>query len=120
MEDELGDKPYFGGEDFGYVDVALVPFTSWFYTVETCGKLSIEKECPKLMAWAKRCMEKESVATPLPHPHQIYAFAMQYKQSHGLEYIDVAADQMHELMGKHILSLGIIMHEIKVICNINL
>ncbi|KAL5170565.1 putative glutathione S-transferase parA [Glycine soja] len=85
LEYELGDKPYFGGEDFGYVDVALVPFTSWFYTVETCGKLSIEKECPKLMAWAKRCMEKESVATSLPHPHQIYAFAMQYKQRHGLE-----------------------------------
>ncbi|KAL2333084.1 hypothetical protein Fmac_014297 [Flemingia macrophylla] len=79
LENELGDKSYFGGEDFGYVDVALVPFTSWFYTVETFGKLSIEEECPKLVAWAKRCKRKESVAMSLPHPHHIYAFALQYR-----------------------------------------
>ncbi|XP_027932028.1 probable glutathione S-transferase parA [Vigna unguiculata] len=85
LEDELGDKAYFGGEEFGYVDVALVPFTTWFYTVETFGKLSIEEECPKLVAWAKRCMQKESVATSLPHPHQIYDFALQYKHRHGLQ-----------------------------------
>ncbi|KAK7387305.1 hypothetical protein VNO78_28011 [Psophocarpus tetragonolobus] len=85
LEDELGDKPYFGGEEFGYVDVALVPFTSWFYTVETNGKLSIEEECPKIVDWVKRCMLKESVAKSLPHPRQIYAFALQYKQRHGLE-----------------------------------
>ncbi|KAK7302097.1 hypothetical protein RJT34_12976 [Clitoria ternatea] len=84
LENELGEKPYFGGEEFGYVDVALVPFTSWFYTVETCGKLKIEEECPKFMAWAKRCLEKESVATSLPHSYKIYQFAQQYKHSHGL------------------------------------
>lgn len=85
LEGELGDKSYFGGEEFGYADVALVPFTSWFYTYETCGKLSIEEECPKLVAWVKRCMEKESVAKALPHPHKIYEFALQYKQRNGLD-----------------------------------
>ncbi|KAI5408323.1 probable glutathione S-transferase parA [Lathyrus oleraceus] len=75
LEDELGEKPYFGGDDFGYVDVALIPFTSWFYTYETYGKLSMEEECPKLVAWAKRCMEKESVAKSLPHPHKVCGFA---------------------------------------------
>ncbi|XP_004500374.1 probable glutathione S-transferase parA [Cicer arietinum] len=85
LEQELGDKPYFGGEEFGYVDVALIPFTSWFYTYEIYGKLNIEEECPKLVTWAKRCMEKESVAKSLPHPHKIYGFAKQYKQRHGLE-----------------------------------
>ncbi|XP_058762947.1 probable glutathione S-transferase parA [Vicia villosa] len=85
LEGELREKPYFGGDEFGYVDVALIPFTSWFYTYETYGKLSIEEECPKLVAWAKRCMEKESVANSLPHPHKIYDFAMEYKHSHGLD-----------------------------------
>lgn len=85
LEDELGDKAYFGGEEFGYVDVALVPFTSWFYTVETFGKLSIEDECPKLVAWAKRCMQKETVASSLPHHQQIYAFALQYIHRHGIQ-----------------------------------
>ena len=37
LEGELGDKPYFGGEEFGYVDVALIPFYSWFHAYETCG-----------------------------------------------------------------------------------
>ncbi|OIV95663.1 hypothetical protein TanjilG_01457 [Lupinus angustifolius] len=85
LEEVLGDNPYFGGENFGYFDVALVPFTSWFYTYETFGNLSIEAECPKLVAWAKRCIEKESVAKSLPHPHKIYEFALEYKQRHGFE-----------------------------------
>ena len=85
MEGELGDKPYFGGEVFGYVDVALVPFYSWFYAYETCGKFSIEAECPKLIAWAKRCMEKESVAKSLPDQHKVYEFVLQLKKVQGLE-----------------------------------
>ncbi|GMN60523.1 hypothetical protein TIFTF001_029619 [Ficus carica] len=53
FEAELGDKPYFGGETFGYVDVALVAFYSWFYTYETFGNFSIEAECPMLIAWGR-------------------------------------------------------------------
>lgn len=85
LEGELGEKAYFGGEKLGYVDVALVPFTSWFYTYETFGDINIEAECPKLVAWAKRCMESQSVAKSLPHPHNIYEFAIQYKKRNGLE-----------------------------------
>lgn len=54
----LGDGTYFGGDDnLGFVDVALVPYTSWFYSYETSANFSIEAECPKLVAWAKRCMQ---------------------------------------------------------------
>ncbi|GAV90115.1 GST_C domain-containing protein/GST_N_3 domain-containing protein, partial [Cephalotus follicularis] len=74
LEEELGDKPYFGGETFGYVDLALIPFYSLFYTYETMANLSIEAECPKLIAWAKRCMQKESVAKSLPDQKKIYGF----------------------------------------------
>ncbi|KAK9078133.1 hypothetical protein SSX86_002190 [Deinandra increscens subsp. villosa] len=28
LQGELGDKPYFGGESFGYLDVSLIPFYS--------------------------------------------------------------------------------------------
>ncbi|PWA69936.1 Glutathione S-transferase/chloride channel, C-terminal [Artemisia annua] len=77
LEGELGNKPYFGGENFGFVDVALVPFTCWFYTYETRGNFSIEAECPKLVSWAKRCVaEKQSAAKALPHPHTIYKYAL--------------------------------------------
>ncbi|XVE92085.1 hypothetical protein REPUB_Repub01dG0067000 [Reevesia pubescens] len=86
IEAELGDKDYFGGESLGYLDVALVPFTSWFYTYETCGNFSIEAGCPKLIAWAKRCKENnESVSKALPDPLQIYGFTMQRKKRLGLQ-----------------------------------
>ncbi|KAL7218467.1 hypothetical protein ACSBR2_011683 [Camellia fascicularis] len=77
LEGELGDKPYFGGEVFGFVDIALVTFYSWFYAYETLGNFSLEQECPKLISWAKRCIEKnESVSKSLPHQHKIYDFVL--------------------------------------------
>ncbi|XP_077242218.1 putative glutathione S-transferase [Tasmannia lanceolata] len=65
LEEELGEKPYFGGESFGLVDVAFLPFTCWFYSYETCGNFGVEKECPKIIAWVERCKEKESVSKSL-------------------------------------------------------
>jgi len=86
LEGALGDKPYFGGETFGYVDISLIPFYSWFYAWETCAKFSIEAECPKLVAWAKRCIEKkESVAKTLPDPHKVYEFVLSLKKAFGLD-----------------------------------
>ncbi|XVF41529.1 hypothetical protein PTKIN_Ptkin01aG0286600 [Pterospermum kingtungense] len=80
LEGELGDKLYFGGESMGYVDVALVPYTSWFYTYETCGNFSIEEGCPKLITWAKRCKENESVSKALIGPLEVYSFVLQLKK----------------------------------------
>jgi glutathione S-transferase len=83
LEGELGDKPYFGGETFGFVDIALITFYCWFYVFETSGKLSMEAECPKIIAWAKRCMHKESVAKTLPDQNKIYKLFLEW--SSGLE-----------------------------------
>ncbi|GMY33517.1 probable glutathione S-transferase [Fagus crenata] len=79
LEGELGDKPYFGGETFGYVDLAFVTFYSWFYVVETFGEFSIEAECPKIIAWAKRCLQKETVAKTLPDQKKVYEFIRQMR-----------------------------------------
>lgn len=85
LEEELKDGPFFEGDKFGYIDVALVPITSWFYALEICGNFSIEVHCPKIIAWAKRCQDRESVAKSLPHPHKIYDFVLELKKSLGLE-----------------------------------
>jgi glutathione S-transferase len=85
LEGQLGDKPYFGGEKFGFLDIALIPFYSWFYTYETLGNFKIEPECPKLIAWAKRCMEKESVNKNLPDEKNIYEYVVGLRKKFGVE-----------------------------------
>ncbi|KAI3857079.1 hypothetical protein MKW92_036625 [Papaver armeniacum] len=84
LEGELGEKPYFGGDKIGFVDVALVPFYTWFYTYEKCGKFSIEEECPKIVSWAKKCLEIESVSQSLSDSGKVYEFVSSYQKKLGI------------------------------------
>lgn len=81
LEETLGDKPFYGGETFGFADVGLIPFYSWFYTFETYGNFKMEAECPKLMVWAKRCMERETVSKTLPDEKKVYAYIVEIKKA---------------------------------------
>ncbi|XP_077242217.1 putative glutathione S-transferase parA [Tasmannia lanceolata] len=86
FEEELKEKSYFGGDALGIVDVFLLSFAGcWFYTYEKFGNFSIEDECPKIMSWVKRCMEKESVSKSLPEPQKIYEFVGVFKKANGME-----------------------------------
>ncbi|KAG6638607.1 hypothetical protein I3843_10G046500 [Carya illinoinensis] len=80
LEGELGDRPYFGGETFGFVDISLVTFSCWFRAFEMFGKFSIEAEFPKITEWAKRCMQRESVAKSLQDPQKVYEFVVEYRE----------------------------------------
>ena len=82
LEKELGDKCFFGGLNLNIVDVALIPFYSWFYAMETCGNFSIVDECPHLVAWAKRCMLKESVSKSLPDQFRVYSHLLELRKLH--------------------------------------
>ncbi|XP_024157770.1 probable glutathione S-transferase [Rosa chinensis] len=85
LEVELGDKPFFGGETLGVVDVSLVPFFSWFSVYEKFGNFSIELECPKFNAWIKRCLEKESVSKSLPDQDKIFEIFVDIRKKLGME-----------------------------------
>jgi glutathione S-transferase len=86
LEGELGEKHYFGGEKFGFVDLALISFNSMFLSFEKLGNFSMETECPKIVEWANRCTrENESVSKSLPHPDKVYQFVLMLKRMFGVE-----------------------------------
>ncbi|KAL3004602.1 hypothetical protein AAZX31_08G173100, partial [Glycine max] len=71
FEEQLGDKPYFGGDNLGLLDVALVPLICYFYTYNLYGNFINEDKYPKFIAWAKRCTQKESVSKCFPEEHRV-------------------------------------------------
>ncbi|CAL9241112.1 unnamed protein product [Arabidopsis halleri] len=85
LQAELGDKPYFGGDKFGFVDIVLIGYYSWFPAYQKFGNFSIEPECSKLMAWGKRCMQRESVAKALPDSEKVVGYVLQLKKLYGIE-----------------------------------
>ncbi|NP_001234157.2 glutathione S-transferase-like protein [Solanum lycopersicum] len=85
LEGALGEKPYYGGDNFGFGDIALIGFYCWFHAYEVYGNFSIEAECPNLVAWAKRCMQRDSVAKTLPDQHKIIEFVKILREKLGLE-----------------------------------
>lgn len=85
LEDVLGNKPYFGSNTFGFVDIVLIPFYSWFYSYEALGNFKVGGECPKLIAWANRCMQRESVSKSVANEKEVYNFVIGYRKSHELD-----------------------------------
>nr|WAA68368.1 tau class glutathione S-transferases [Pinus densata]WAA68411.1 tau class glutathione S-transferases [Pinus yunnanensis] len=86
LEGELsagGGKPYFAGDQFGFLDIVLIPNSPWFYALETLAKWKIpwDGEFPRLQGWMKRCLERESVKKILQDPLKVSEYAIQLRKA---------------------------------------
>eukprot|EP01018_Ginkgo_biloba_P030708 Gb_36780 [translate_table: standard] len=82
LKEVSGGKPYFGGETFGLIDIAFIPFTSWFVTYETLGnfKISLDEKFPRVGTWVKKCMERKSVSKILPQPEKVLSCYLEFRK----------------------------------------
>ncbi|KAL1537648.1 glutathione transferase [Salvia divinorum] len=85
LQDELGEKAYFGGEEVGYLDVILGGFCTWFTIYQDMGSFSILDEFPKLKAWTRRCMERQTFSASLPDPDQLRELVHRIRRRNGIE-----------------------------------
>uniref|UniRef100_A0A0D9WYM7 Glutathione S-transferase n=1 Tax=Leersia perrieri TaxID=77586 RepID=A0A0D9WYM7_9ORYZ len=86
LDGELGERRFFGeGDEFGFVDVAMVPLMPWVYGFARYGDFSVEEVCPRVAAWARRCMERESVAKSLRSPEEVYDFIGLLRRYYGID-----------------------------------
>ncbi|KAL6603892.1 hypothetical protein ACP70R_044253 [Stipagrostis hirtigluma subsp. patula] len=84
LDGELGDKAFFAGEAFGFVDLAVAPFTPWLPSYGRYGGFSVEREWPRLAAWARRCAGRESVAKSLQPPEKVDEYINVLKKHCGI------------------------------------
>ncbi|XP_010535759.1 PREDICTED: glutathione S-transferase U27 [Tarenaya hassleriana] len=89
MERQLGENTYFGGNDgVSVVDLALISYYPWFHTWQTFGGFSLEKEAPKLMGWAQKCLTRPGISKSLPDPVKILERVSTIRRIHEFFYGD--------------------------------
>ncbi|KAF5762559.1 putative glutathione transferase [Helianthus annuus] len=85
LDGTLGDKDYFNGDKFGFVDILLIGLTTWFPAYEKYGDFKLEDHYPKLAAWITRSWARETVSESLTSPEKITNIVIMLRKMHGLE-----------------------------------
>ncbi|KAL2253495.1 UNVERIFIED_CONTAM: Glutathione S-transferase U17 [Sesamum indicum] len=69
-------KAFFGGDDVGYLDIALGCYLGWVKVAEIMGgvKLLDESRTPRLAGWAERFRSHEVAKDIIPEPQKFLEF----------------------------------------------
>uniref|UniRef100_A0A7N0ZWT0 Glutathione S-transferase n=1 Tax=Kalanchoe fedtschenkoi TaxID=63787 RepID=A0A7N0ZWT0_KALFE len=71
------EKPFFGGDQIGYLDIALGSFLGWLRVTEAMSqiKLITDEKTPGLAEWAERFVADEAVKDVMPETEKLIEFA---------------------------------------------
>eukprot|EP00249_Psilotum_nudum_P014687 c24950_g1_i1 orf=285-971(+) len=77
LQEVSNEKPFFGGDHLGLVDIAFAPFIGWLLTYESLGdcKVPDKDQCPHFCAWVNALWEQPSVKKVVPDPAKVLEFA---------------------------------------------
>ncbi|EPS58397.1 hypothetical protein M569_16418, partial [Genlisea aurea] len=72
-----GGKKYFGGDEIGFLDIAVGSYVGWIGVVERMGgvKLIDEAKTPRLFQWARSFAADELVEEFIPATDKLIEFA---------------------------------------------
>uniref|UniRef100_A0A0E0MA05 glutathione transferase n=1 Tax=Oryza punctata TaxID=4537 RepID=A0A0E0MA05_ORYPU len=73
-------KQYFGGDNIGYLDIALGSFLGWIKAVEKIAGVELlnEAKVPNLAAWADRFCAHPAVVDVVPDADRLVEFTVQH------------------------------------------
>ncbi|XP_027349072.1 probable glutathione S-transferase [Abrus precatorius] len=76
LENELKDKKFFGGEEFGLVDIAAVFIAFWIPLIQDIAGLKIftSEKFPKLYNWSQEFLNHSVVKEVVPPRDPLFAF----------------------------------------------
>lgn len=74
-------KAFFGGEDVGYIDIALGSHVGWIRVYETMigTKIFDKSKTPSLVRWAERLYSDSLVKDVMLEPQQLLELLKQFK-----------------------------------------
>ncbi|KAI4328353.1 hypothetical protein L6164_020712 [Bauhinia variegata] len=81
MEEVLLNKPFFGGDQIGLIDIVLGSLLLWLEVLENINerKLLFEEKTPALVKWAERFLADPAVVVVMPETDKLIEYAKAFR-----------------------------------------